>query len=458
MKNLKISVLIVLVIICILIISILLFLLKGDINTDGGIVNETPISEQEKKEIFDDINKMNEVTNVADYFYAKEIVDRYMQFVNIIKEDTNQENTSDYKKQLMGVIPDSVKMEMNLKEENIENQLSFPRGSIIIKNIYVSNQTVNSEMYENVTDIRLYYLNVDILDIEQAKKQNKEILVIFDFNNKTFYIIPSEYIKLKKYNISKGENIQIYDKETIGDNGYNKISTQDISEQNICQEYFNLYKLNALYDIEASYNSLDEEYRNVRFGSVENYKKYLQESNLKNIRFEKYQVTYNENVRNYVCMDQYGKYYIFEENNIRMNAKVKLDTYTITSDAYKNAYNNGDSAMKAKLNLDKFRLMINNQDYDNAYKLLDETFRNNNFKTEDDFIKYVKSHMYVYNNIEFTQIEENSGLLLCTAEFKDLTNGEYYKQSNTQVPKDTKWNFVVKLVDENSCVMSFEVK
>lgn len=458
MKNLKISVLIVLVIICILIISILLFLLKGDINTDGGIVNETPISEQEKKEIFDDINKMNEVTNVADYFYAKEIVDRYMQFVNIIKEDTNQENTSDYKKQLMGVIPDFVKMEMNLKEENIENQLSFPRGSIIIKNIYVSNQTVNSEMYENVTDIRLYYLNVDILDIEQAKKQNKEILVIFDFNNKTFYIIPSEYIKLKKYNISKGENIQIYDKETIGDNGYNKISTQDISEQNICQEYFNLYKLNALYDIEASYNSLDEEYRNVRFGSVENYKKYLQESNLKNIRFEKYQVTYNENVRNYVCMDQYGKYYIFEENNIRMNAKVKLDTYTITSDAYKNAYNNGDSAMKAKLNLDKFRLMINNQDYDNAYKLLDETFRNNNFKTEDDFIKYVKSHMYVYNNIEFTQIEENSGLLLCTAEFKDLTNGEYYKQSNTQVPKDTKWNFVVKLVDENSCVMSFEVK
>ena len=102
--------------------------------------------------------------------------------------------------------------------------------------------------------------------------------------------------------------------------------------------------------------------------------------------------------------------------------------------------------------------MINNQDFDAAANLLDDTFKKNNFANKNEFIKYIKSHMFRYNNVGFGNIEKNGQVYVCAAQFTDATKGEYYKGTNQKVPESYEWSFIVKLVDENTFVMSFEVK
>ena len=82
-----------------------------------------------------------------------------------------------------------------------------------------------------------------------------------------------------------------------------------------------------------------------RFGSLDGYKAYIQENYDEIVKciISKYQVTEEDNQKEYICIDDYGNYYIFIQNNMS-NYELQLDTYTIESKSFLNKYTNGDDS------------------------------------------------------------------------------------------------------------------
>ncbi len=223
-------------------------------------------------------------------------------------------------------MPSFVINELNINEENIEDTLFFPDGTIIIDKIYVSYQTASFEPYMRTNDIKLYYVNLDIYNTEELKKIEMDMLILVDDINNTFYIIPKEYIKLKNLTIEKEKNILLYEEEQIEKNNYNEINNYEVSDNIICMEYFNKYILYATYDLEKAYNMLDEQYKQKEFGNIENFKEFVINSNIESALVEKINVSIDSNGnRQCTIIDKNRNNYIFTENEAPMDVTLRFN-------------------------------------------------------------------------------------------------------------------------------------
>lgn len=231
-------------------------------------------------------------------------------------------------------------------------------------------------------------------------------------------------------------------------NQYNGFSMQAVKEESLLTKYLEDYKENALKYPEEAYNSLNEEYRKNRFGSLEKYKQYVtyNKATIENIKLSKYAINNYNDYNEYICVDQYENYYIFKVKNV-MNYTLKLDTYTIPSDKFKSEYNSGNAQKKVQLNIDKFIKMINNKDYSNIYDLLDKGFKNNYFKTEEEFEKFIKEKFFEYNNVTFDKFSNEGEIYIYEITLTDKSG------KNTNGKK--KLNIIMKLLDDYNFVISF---
>ena len=145
----------------------------------------------------------------------------------------------------------------------------------------------------------------------------------------------------------------------------------------------------------------------------------------------------------YICLDEKGKYYIFTKDNI-VNYNVILDTYTIDLPEFLEKYNSNKGEIKVGLNLQKIFDAIKNEDYKFVYNKLDETFRKNNFKTEEDFVKYAEQN---FANCEFKYSSCEKTNTLYVAKVKITKNNGETKAKE----------FIMKLQEGTDFVMSFNV-
>ena len=101
------------------------------------------------------------------------------------------------------------------------------------------------------------------------------------------------------------------------------------------------------------------------------------------------------------------------------------------------------------MNVDKFFQMINRKDYKTSYKCLADSYKNNYFKTENDFANFVKSNFYKYNKITFKKSEQKGNRLYSfEIELTDITG------KNTETKKV---NVIMQLKDNYDFVMSFSM-
>lgn len=101
-----------------------------------------------------------------------------------------------------------------------------------------------------------------------------------------------------------------------------------VSDEDMAKIYLNDYVHNMYYDIDLAYNSLDEEYRSKKFGSLDNYKNYVMSLRYPNYTVSKY---YKEEKGGYIIFGVYdtnGNFYAFKTNGV-MQYKVYLDDYTV---------------------------------------------------------------------------------------------------------------------------------
>lgn len=421
-KNIK-NIIIILIFIILIIVAMIISIAmseKRKLNKENE--NRSEEQQEVQKMIADnESNIIKNISNEAEYFNVKNCIDNYKatsDYIYYSKQyeslpEREKENVEQKKMQLLGIIPEFVKQKLNLEASNVDDLIGLPDKEMRIDNVNISTQKVKATNgdIDNIY-VKAYIASGVFIDRDTLKKEKFNIIVILDTNNDTFLIVPQKYIEQENIDIKEGSDLEIYDKGIIEKNEYNNYSETMETEEAMSKEYFNRLRQNILNDPAYIYSKLDDEYKKKRFETYENFTSYIQEDkeNLRKIKLKSYLVNHNENNTEYVCKDQYENLYTFEQKS-PLNFTLKLDTYTITTEKFKETYNNAENYKKVQMNIEKFFKMINMQDYKTAYNCLAQSYKNNYFKTEDEFVKYVKNNFFTYNKITYKEYEQKGNNL-----------------------------------------------
>ena len=101
-----------------------------------------------------------------------------------------------------------------------------------------------------------------------------------------------------------------------------------VSDEDMAKIYLNEYIHTMYSDINKAYNLLDEEYRNKKFGNIENYRAYVSNLNSSSYHLDSFYIDDSKKNKIYGIYDTNGNMFIFETNGI-MQYKVYLDDYTV---------------------------------------------------------------------------------------------------------------------------------
>lgn len=301
------------------------------------------------------------------------------------------------------------------------------------------------EMYQLLGNYRTQYaVYGEMENMETEEKTQSYFIVDVDKTNSSFYITPVEFSKYANV-----KDIPLSDEDTsieLNDNNY--FSYTVMQENDIMLKYFSYYKRLMQENPDMAYLLLDEEYRNKRFGSVEEFKNYVSKNqeDIQTYVAKEYEVNNLEDGTEYICQDQYKHSYIFKVSAV-MQFQVKLDTYTIESDEVKQRYQNADERRKVEMNVDKWIQMLNYRDYKAAYAVLDETFKAQYFQTVEWFEEYMRGKFPYYYGLNLSDYSNEAGLYIQKILLTDIT-----AKIKMTVPE----TIVMKLTDDGF-VMSFRV-
>lgn len=431
----KIKILIIIFIIIIVIISIIL--LNQEKKTE--IVRDVPLEEK---------IPLQREENIGSYMLVDELADNFFMYISQ-KSDRLNNNEAAY----------SILDEEYIKENSISLDNIFDFFSEYSNlSSYSTKEMYNKKITSSEDIANTFYYVRGILRIDGNIK-NIYYLLKMDSLNQTYSM---EFLEENEFNeIIKDINNVEETKFEIENNGYNETYVKTATDYDICLKHMEDYKEALVNNPREAYERLDEDYREKRFGSFENYEKYREEKQetFEKENFVEYLVNDYDTYKQYVCKDIYGNLYIFEES-YPMEYTLKLDTYTIMTDKFKQEYDNGNDQTKVQMNIDRFILMVNNQDYDAAYNKLDNDFKNNYFESKEKFIEYVKNNMYRYNDIAFESFDKSGNVFSCSVRLTDLTKGFYEDETKGTGGSGyiLRINFVMMLKDNYDFIISFEVE
>ncbi len=265
------------------------------------------------------------------------------------------------------------------------------------------------KMYELLGNYKSQYALYGKIKPTNNEQEVIEVYFIInvDKTNNAFNIIPVDREKYEDVNdIPLGEK-----DESIEQNKNNVFSYRIMQENEIAQKYFTYYKKLMQEDPETAYNLLDEEYKNKRFGSLEEFKTYVEKNKeeIKGYLAKEYEAKEITEGTEYICKDQYQHYYTYDVTAV-MQFTVKLDNYTVESEEIKQKYEGANEKRKVQMNADKWILMLNNKDYKAAYEVLDESFREQYFGTVEKFEEYMRGRFPEYYGLTFSDFSEEAGV------------------------------------------------
>lgn len=437
-KSIK-KIIIAIFIFIIIIISLILIILKLNNNNNTEINNEIDLPEGEVIDY--NAEELKKVTEKIDYYTVNTCINSYITALN--------GNSSIY---IIGG-----EIEKSLQKGNIYNMLSeeyIDKNNITESNVLSKVKILNGSYYfvpvkmrvlerENVNKFVTYGI---IKTIDNQYIQDMYIIVALDQKNKTFSIEPID---------SQVDNIDdikiINENELIQNNGYNGYRNQVINYEYLSTEYFSMYKSLMLTRLDIAYDLLEDKYKEKRFGSLQDFENYVEDNKeqISKIRIEQYLVNNYEEYIEYVVKDQNENLYIFNDYYDKESLEIKLDTYTITTEKFISTYSQADDVEKVQMNIDKFFQMINRQDYKVAYNCIAESFKNNYFATEEEFVQFARERFFLYNKIKFKNYNKRgSNLYIFNIGLTDIS-GESSEEKQVSI--------IMKLNDNMDFEMSFNM-
>ena len=197
---------------------------------------------------------------------------------------------------------------INFKGITRENILTvLPRKGDVVANI---SRMLQSKQTENI-----YVYAVEGLLREELTKEitDFQILIKVDTKNKTFSVILQDYIQQKQLDFNLDNNFKIENISDIEKSRSNLYVREDISEITYVRDLFNDYKEEILYNSELAYEHLDNEYKEKKFVTLQNFQDYAiaNKEYIINSKPEKYQKTndngYTLNQYNFYLHDYFLK-------------------------------------------------------------------------------------------------------------------------------------------------------
>lgn len=435
----KIRNLIIIFISLIIITIITILVIKIIDKKSGSDFKETDFENQELYEVRNEVRKE---TNRNKYYAAQTIANKFMdtmvdggsKSLYYMLEPTYREN--------FGITEENSYRKLNIF--NIENLDEYHQNNLEVK--FKAKEIYSIEKSSNIA-IYFVYGNVES-NIEDEKKEYN-LIIEMDSKNNTFYILPKDYMQKNNYeDTSKLENYNVSIEE-IPSNNYNKFNFTNIEDATIINDYLSYYKDSIVDDIEESYNLLDEDYRETRFGSEMEYQQYVKENmkNILSITITKYKMNKKEDYNEYICLDQKNNYYILKETAI-MDYKILLDNYTIDSQEFLDKYEKANSQTKVGMNIEKVIQALNNRDYKYIYNKLDPNFKKNNFDTFDKFKEYIQENYAENYKVEYDDIQEQIGIY--QQKIRLIANHDNREEMIEKI-------ITMQLKDGTEFVMSFEI-
>ncbi len=436
-KNILIT-MIIIVIIIIILIAILMLQQKEDKNKSAS-----------------DIQKIVTNTNFLDvtdkniFYQAEECIKEYYKYLNI--NDYEQEeyipgteqpfaqqkdifNEEDKNKAILNLLASKYKEENKIDINNI-TQFTKPINTdeefyravsqkiatgAETSTIYVKGEILNINTYEIVSEI--YYI------------------VYIDYNTSAFSIYP-----ITEKDLDLGQYIN--DNKIVSNNN-NYVGTLKLSDEDIAFKYFSDFKNSAMKKTEYAFSKLDEQYRQDRFSNDKTqFDLYIEKNanELRGISLNQYSINTYDDYTEYVCKDKYENYYIFKVTDFT-EYTVLLDTYTEMTDNFKGAYDKTDVQGKTMLNCDKWIQMLNNRDYTSAYNVLDETFRNNNFGSVDNFENYMRQNYGEHYDVEFGDFSNEGNTYIQTLTLTTISGSGENKEITIIMRLNENYGFTMSFV------------
>lgn len=446
------GVIVIAIVLGIIIISITKPPYEQEINIEDEGVKETIKTEKEKVESVEDRERI---------YMVEQCISSYLDITNInnssyymYDESGNQEKSVDENEIILNLLTKEYTSKNNITKNNIENYVDKLDKDVFFVPLqmkYINNGDIYQyAMIGYITDFD-YNIIKEVgfkvnLDMAATKTGNSDLSFTIEPINEEINDIDEVQLEIKLTSVEK--------------NDYNIVQYITTNTEEDCKRYLDYYKKMALSNPEEAYNRLDEEYRNLRFGSLDAYKQYIEENkkDIQSIQISQYMTNTENGVKQNIAKDKYGKIYIFEGVDL-FDLSIKLDTYTIETATFKEQYENGNEEVKVQMNINKFILMINNQDYKAAYNLLDDNFKNNYFKTLEEFIDYVKVYMYRYNNLELRSFDVNGNVYICDVTLTDATNGKYIDETKGTGGSGylLERTFYIQLTGDKDFKISFEM-
>ena len=434
----KIKKMFLLLLVIILILIILLFIVIRKTNN-----SEDKETKEKEKAFVEEILDVPDV-EITDYFIIKSCVQGYVDALDktnsvyyVTQENGEQIYDSNLQKQtLYSFLSSSYINSNSITENNIDNFIKITNEKYRFYPIEIKKMNDN--------EVRTFKVAGAIQNLEYKNAARVYYIVNVDYSNNTFSI--QQLGEKEYYNYNKQNDAE----KSIKNNGNNVFYNSNIDVQKISVEYLNLYKFLTLADPQITYNMMSEEYRNKRFGTLDNYKKYVKDNyeDFVSIYANKYLSNNTDKAIQYVIQDQYENLYIFDVKST-MDYTIKLDTYTLDEEKFKTTYNSSDEAQRVQMNIGKFFDMINRQDFRTSYNCLDETFRKNNVKSEKEFENFINNNLFKYNNYSVKELKSvGSNTYACRLFISDKT---------TEGGGNIEMTVIIKLLEGTDFVMSFSM-
>lgn len=445
----KIKKLIIIIIVIIIVISlILLFTLREISKMEKKVEENQSISNTFSK-------KFIQVSDYNIYFTIKNILNNYLLYAKRINGDVyiDYNNLTEAKEEIEKDMKDNgINGIKNILDPLYLSELSITDDDIIKEQ---QKYTVNGKYEEDVE----YILNLNnvftfnktesmtiALVYATLNEKDFNVLLKIDLKNNLYSIFWNDYIEKNNYNENMECNNITIDNTELIKNNYNTFKYVNATMDYIVTQYFGDYRNLMKKSPKGAYEKLNLEYRDKRFNGYEDFKKSLEKKNELNIKIDKYMLNNFENYNQYICIDQYGNYYIFTEKGI-MDYEVILDTYTIDLPQFLEKYEEGNEQVKVGMNIEKFISAINAKDYRYAYNCLADSFKNNYYQTQESFEDYVKNNFFENNKIEYIQFS------------KEGNNYVYdIKILNTQGEEEKQATIIMQLQEGTEFVMSFSIE
>ena len=385
---------------------------------------------------------------------------------------------------IYSTINECIKSYFSMIEANDKNVLiSYLNEEFVSTNKITENSIFNIiKVYKNYDLYRtmVMYEKYDVenrISIYYVKGKINGNFVFFkvrlDGNNETFDIYP---IDEEKFDSDIKNQANENSEKAISKKTYNFYRNAYLTNEDISRTYYIDYMKLLLTDPNQAYEMLNDDYKKAKFGNIESFKNYIN-SNKNTIQmiykvetadssdfesfleYDKYiQANSNYKMKSY-SVNEYNDYYQYVCGNITgsnfiFNAKypldyeVFMDSYTIDLPEYIEKYNKETDSNKVLMNLEKIKGAINTKDYNYVYSKLDETFKKNNFPTQQSFAEYINKNLFSLNSFEYNNVEKNGNLYVTTAGVSDTTGEQRVFKSIS---------FIVKLLEGTDFVMSFSM-